>query len=365
MTEARRRPGGAPAATAGDARPTSVRPLAGARSLVVSASAVRGRLGAWKATHPSVAGRGAVEWPAALLVASAAIELGRAALGARDDAAPWELVITVPPSALDLARRTGLAADPVRRALDALISAEALDCRSRVGDELVVQCRAELFEDAPVVGALDWHTIRDRLATALSPAALLVVRALAARTTPDDRARERFVPASLRDLEEAAGSGKAAVRTALAALTRAGLVESKLRPRVDSWHRLLGGAFGETPAAASDVAVSPAPARATARVDALPFARPRVADAPRPAPPVAAAADAAFATPATPATPTPPATPPAARSESAAWAIVEVNGVALPVPPGVVPQPEQDAATGDWYLRVGPNVRYGPLRFFS
>jgi DNA-binding transcriptional ArsR family regulator len=315
----------------------------------VSASAGRARLGAGQDPHPSAAGRGAVEWPAALLVASAAIELGRAALGARDDAAPWELVITVPPSALDLTRRTGLAADPVRRALDALISAEALDCRSRVGDEFVVQCRAELFEDAPVVGALDWRTIRDRLATALSPAALLVVRALAARTTPDDRARERFVPASLRDLEEATGSGKAAVRTALAALTRAGLVESKLRPRVDSWHRLLGGAFGEAPAAAREVVVSPAPARASAGVDALPLARPRSrpADAPRLA------------------TPTPPAPPPVARSEPGAWAIVEVNGVALPVPPGVVPQPEQDAATGDWYLRVGPNVRYGPLRFFS
>ena len=26
---------------------------------------------------------------------------------------------------------------------------------------------------------------------------------------------------------------------------------------------------------------------------------------------------------------------------------------------------EQDPVTGDWYLRVGPNVRYGPLRFFT
>lgn len=315
---------------------------------MVSASAVRARLGAWAATHPSESGRAAVDWPAALLVAAATVEVGRAALGARDGAAPWELAVTVPPSALDLARRTGLAAAAVRRALDALISAEGLDCRSRIGDELVVQCRPELFEDAPVVGGLAWDGIRDRLATALSPTALLVVRALAARTTADDRARERFVPASLRDLEEATGSGKAAVRTALAALTRAGLVESKLRARIDSWHRLLPTAFS------AHQAIS-APAFGQAVTSLTP--EPRVA----PIEPTARGR----AEPAPPSARDVPSVPPMPQAASAAWAVVEVNGVALPVPPGVVPQPEQDPTTGDWYLRVGPNVRYGPLRFFS
>ena len=43
---------------------------------------------------------------------------------------------------------------------------------------------------------------------------------------------------------------------------------------------------------------------------------------------------------------------------------MEINGVVLPIPPGVKPIPERDPS-GDWYLRVGPAVRYGPFRFFE
>lgn len=347
-----------------------VRPLAGVGSLVVSASAVRSRLAAWAALHPEGrASAAASEWPAALLVATAVMESGRAALGSVAEALPWDRTITVPAAALDLQRRSALPAAVVRRALDALISAEVLDCRSRIGDELVVQFRSEVFEDAPVMATVAWDAVRDRLGSALSPATLLVLRELARRTMPEDRARAGMIPASLRDLEEATGSGKGATRTALGALGDAGLVESRMRPRVDSWHRLLPPAFGDAGevggSASSDLrslsereerpigATSVAAQRERSVPDVTTASVPSARRVEKPRTPAPSGSGEIVAT----ASPAPSAAP-------KQWAFVEVNGVRFPVPRGTTPQPEQDPDTREWFLRVGPNVRYGPLRFF-
>lgn len=363
-----------------------VLPLGGASSLVVSAAAVRSRLAARAARlSASQEASSATAWPGALLVAMAIVESGRAALGTASEAMPWEMTVAVPTGPSDLQRRCGLSASAVRGALDALVSAEVLDSLSRIGDQMVLRFRADVFEDAPVLGVVDWDQVRDRLGTIRPSAALLVLRELAWRMAPEDRARARFIPASLRDLEEATGSGKGATRTALTALNRAGLVESRMRPRVDSWHRLLPAAFGEEPgtdAAGPGRRGTPVPESGRrraphpeARVEAQTepgagatdawAARLRRADAAVVRFPLSESTlDEGRAERGQPVRDASAAIQPPVVSPTADWAIVEVNGVRFPVPAGVTPEPEQDPATGAWFLRVGPNTRYGPLRFF-
>ena len=134
----------------------------------------------------------------------------------------------------------------------------------------------------------------------------------------------------------------------------------ELRPRVDSWHRLLPAAFGESvdePAVRAPDGRRAAPAPAAAQVAQL-------GRAGAPPGPLGGAHLSSTVAPVRAAPPAADESSPTASSAPAAWAVVEVNGVRFPVPAGVAPQPEQDPATGEWYLRVGPNVRYGPLRFF-
>jgi len=350
---------GAEAAVGADPRGPA-RSIAGTAALVVSASAIRSAFGAWSATRPRQESLDVPRWPHALLVAMAVAESGRASLAASNDGAPWESDVTIAPVPRDLMRRTALSAGVVRRIVDALLSADVLESVSRVGDTHVVRLRPGVFEDAPVLGAVSWNGVRERLGVDLSSAALLTVRELAVRTTPEDRARSQFVPLTLRDLEEATGHGKGAVRSALAALARAEVVESRVRPRMDSWHRLLPAAFG---AAAAPVGGASAPT-ASGTVGRVQRAEP-------PARPVEAIEPVAVGAPTPGGRPAAdPAVPPrrvggAPGSVPAVddWAIVEINGVRFPVPPGVQPIPERDAS-GEWYLRVGPGLRYGPLRFF-
>jgi hypothetical protein len=345
--------------------------------MALSGARICSRLAAWSASHAEVSEE--IAWPSAFLVAMGVAEAGRALLGASGRAA-WDQAVTLPASTRDLERRSALSGATVRRTLDVLVSAEVLDCHSRIGDELVVQLRADLFEHAPVLAAVAWEHVRDRLSEAVSPTALLVLADLAGRASVEDRRQGRFLPASLRELEVATGSGKGAVRTALGALARAGLIESRLRPRQDSWHRLLAPVFGGDNDATAAVprpriddhdsvgvdgpkasgrrgaglrVLEHDPGAASVR-EVGPRSQGRHAPWPQQGQQHAHA-------PADPTGAAPAATPTVAAAQ---WAIVEVNGVRLPVPAGVTPQPEQDAGTGEWFLRVGPNTRYGPLRFF-
>jgi hypothetical protein len=224
-----------------------VLPLGGVASLAISADVVRARLGAWAGLRaPDERPDLDTAWREVLLVLGALVEAGDAALGA--DAAPaWERAVPIPREPLDLQQRAALSGDAVRRAVDRAISAELLDLQSRVGDELVVRLRPEVFADAPVVAAVDWVAVRRALGLQVSPVALLLVREIARRTTPERRAQGDVVPISLREFGAATGASKGTIQKALGVLQTAGLLESRIRDRVDSWHRLLPAAFGESP----------------------------------------------------------------------------------------------------------------------
>jgi hypothetical protein len=279
-----------------------------------------------------------------LLVLGAVVESGRAGLGA-EVRPPWEREVTVARDPLDLRRRTALPREAVRRAVDRAISAELLDLVSRVGDELVVRVRPDGFADAPVVAAVDWDAVRDRLGTAVSPIALLLVREIARRTPPERRARHEAIPVSLRELGAATGASKGTIQKTLGALHAATLVESWARDRVDSWHRLLPAAFGERP---EGVAVAPLVAPVTA-----PVAASRVTPAAAAAPGVGSIADPATAPSARSVASLAGSAAPGPRDGSAASggeALVvsayEVNGIRWPLPHGVRPRLERDAEGG-------------------
>lgn len=348
----------------GGAGAPRVLPLGGVESLAVSAEAIRAKLGAWVGlSAPDERPDLDAAWREVLLVLGALVEAGSAGLG-REALPPWEREVPVPREPLDLQRRTALSRDSVRRGVDRAISAEVLDLMRRVGDELVVRLRPDVFGDAPVVAAVDWDAVRGRLGVAVSPVALLLVREIARRTAPERRTRGEAVPVSLRELGGATGASKGTIQKTLGALHAAGLVESWTRDRVDSWHRLLPAAFGE----------AGAPTRATATAEtsqhALPPVVPLTPDArggvpevstdllpPWPPRRVTAAPPPGPATPESAAPPA-PATPlgvGALARAGLAVTVYEVNGVPWPLPAGVRPQLER-SADGSSIRRIG-NVR--------
>ena len=353
MIERRRR-----RATARPSRPAEERgrddgvrvlPLGGVASLAVSADVVRAQLGAWAGL------RAADErpdldaaWREVLLVLGALVEAGAATLGV-ESLPPWERAVPVPREPLDLQRRAALSREAVRRATDRAISAELLDLERRVGDELVVRLRPEVFADAPVVAAVDWAAVRDALGPQVSPVALLLVREVARRLTPERRAQGDVVPVSLREFGAATGASKGTIQKALGVLNAAGLVESRTRDRVDSWHRLLPPVFGAplpTSGAAALPLVAPAPA----------------APAPvRAAPPIvpASTTDDGTSNGLTPAPSADTSTALAAVGEAITVTVYEVDGIAWPLPPGVQPRLER-GADGTLMRRIG-NMRL-PLR---
>jgi hypothetical protein len=225
-----------------------VLPLGGVASLAVSPDVVRAKLGAWSGLRaPEERPDLDAAWREVLLVLEALVEAGAAALTA--EAVPaWERDVPVPREPLDLQQRTALSRNAVRRAVDRAISAELLDLQRRVGDELLVRVRPEVFADAPVVAAVDWVAVRRALDVQVSPVALLLVREIARRTTPERRAHDELVPISLREFGAATGASKGTIQKTLGVLQATALVESHIRDRVDSWHRLLPTVFGADPA---------------------------------------------------------------------------------------------------------------------
>ncbi|GLC28261.1 hypothetical protein [Roseisolibacter agri] len=347
-----------------------VLPLGGVASLAVSPDVVRAKLGAWVGLLP-VEERPDLDATSreVVLLLGALVEAGTAALGA-DALPPWERGVPVPREPLDLQQRAALSRDAVRRATDRAISAELLDLERRVGDELVVRLRPDVFADAPVVAAVDWGTVRRALGTQVSPVALLLVREIARRTTPERRAQGEVVPISLREFGAATGASKGTIQKALAALNATALVESRTRDRVDSWHRLLPPAFGvlpapvrtpepadagsvgDTPVAAASATALPSGSggRASPARDAssAPLERPRV--------------DASVhdrRVPSAPALTSRPAHRPPPLATGDAVTVYEVSGIAWPLPAGVQPRLER-GADGVPMRRIG-NVRI-PLR---
>ena len=314
-------------------------------SLAVDVDAVRRRIGAWVATQPA-GERPAHDllWRDALLVVDQVLALARATLGA-GGAPLWTVDVRLPSAAHVLATLSGVAARSLHRATDALIAAEALDGVSQVGSERVVRLRPEVLTDAPVLAAVRWDIVRGRLGDADAPAARLIVRELACRTTSEARAQAHFVSASQRELAEAVGYSKGSMRRHLDALVSAGLIVSRSRDRANSWHRLQpivfeGEAVVERPAPPSDEALSrPVPRRilggsAPAPSPSLPAALPTRTSSPVPRAPTAPV-DAALT--------------------------LEVNGVRVALPAGVELTLEQDDGGAMWY-RAG-TLRLGPVRF--
>lgn len=390
---------------AGAATPSAL-PIGGTATFAVSARAVRECVGAWAATQSAGRRPDGMAWRDGLAVASAIVEAAHALLpsGATGEPgagppAPWEVPVSVSREPQDLVRRTYLRADRVRAVVDLLVSARVLDLVERTGDEWQVRLRSEVFEDAPVLAAVAWDMVRDRLGLSTgAPAALAIVRELARRTSPGARADRHFERLTFLEIGELTGFGKSALRTGLTACIRGRLLEARTRERVASYYRLLPAAFGRGdayhtdldeahgPAAADrgaddldvvDVprrsrvasaavmsavgagrrargaaagATIPAAARGPAPVIAAASARPVVSDDPREVVPV-------------PVPTVPGADPvvPPVRSTTlvAAALVIEVNGIPVPLPPGARPVLEQDEAGTYWY-RVG-TMRFGPI----
>lgn len=344
-----------------------VLPLGGVASLAISPDVVRAKLGAWVGLQPT-GERPDLDTTSreVLLVLGALVEAGGAALGA-DGLPPWERGVPVPREPLDLQQRAALSRDAVRRATDRAISAELLDLERRVGDELVVRLRPELFADAPVVAAVDWAAVRRALGTQVSPVALLLVREIARRMTPERRTQGDVVPVSLREFGAATGASKGTIQKALAALNAVALVESRTRDRVDSWHRLLPPVFGASPAVAPVVVPAaewlsrdqPSGSyQATASAWSHAVGAPNApSDFRTDAPTVSPTAARPAAHP-----PTSWAAPTAGKSTGVAVGAVtvyEVGGIAWPLPAGVQPRLER-GPDGEPVRRIG-NVRI-PLR---
>ena len=357
-----------------------VLPLGGVASLAVSADVVRAKLGAWAGLcaadeRPDLD----MAWREVLLALNALVEAGGVILGAGSLPA-WERAVPVPREPLDLQLRAALSRGALRRAVDRAISAELLDLESRVGDELVVRVRPDIFADAPVVAAINWSSVRLALDTQISPVALLLVREIARRTTPERRAQGEVVPISLREFVAATGASKGTIQKALRILNAVGLVESRTRDRVDSWHRLQPPAFGEMPVPlpaaqeASDevsadrrssmVAASSHVAEASG--DVAQRAEYRGWTAPSPLEP--GAPHEAQPLRSSPASPSMGATvmrassganQPAPAGSGGAVTMYEVDGITWPLPSGVHPRLERDA-DGAPMRRIG-NLRL-PIR---
>ena len=348
----------------------AVLPLAGDRSLVVSARAVREGVAAWAAGQRSGRRPDAAAWRDGVAVASAIAESAAQLLRSGDArTAPWEVTVPVASEPADLMRRSLLPANRVRELLDVLVSAQVLDLVERVGDDWSVRLRSASMETAPVLGAVVWDGVRSRLqGVGGGPSALAVVRELARRTSPGARAAGHFERMTVAELCEVTGYGKSALRSGMEACTAARLVDARTRDRVASYYRLLPGVFSE---GAADDQGAPAPfqhpaprrsVRGAARTERPHRAADRTPDG---------------ATPAASTSPSGVSSSPPSRviedgrlSDSPTVrtsgqvdpaAVIEIGGVPFPVPPGVQPVLEQDAEGRFWY-RVG-TVRLGPLVF--
>lgn len=258
-------------AAAGSSGAAPVLAIGGSGSRVVAVDAVRGRVQVALAQEEGrAAGRDAAVAPAhwrpavlvamALAEAAARDELGEARSGGR---APWELALDVPAEPLELVRRTGLPRDAVRAALERLVAARVLEAHHRAGHAWRVQLAAEVFEDAPVVGAVAWEAVRRALPREQLPAALLLVRELAAQMTPADRELQRVLRVRPRELAEAIGYSRGKAGAVLDALAAAGLAAVDRRPRDRTLVRLTPAVFdavGGAPSGAARPGSEPLPA---------------------------------------------------------------------------------------------------------
>lgn len=365
-------------------------PLAGNWSLVASARVIRESIGAWAATQPPAKRPDAAAWRDAIAVTFAAIEVGQAVLrGPADSGAPWAVPIPVPAIPDDLATRALLPSERVRAMVDLLISAQVFVLEERVSDDWVIRISRTSLETSPILASIAWETVRQSLPPSSTPAALAVIRELARHTTPADWAAERYIRLTYHDLMQLTGYGKTALQTAIRACTTGSLVHTRTRDRLASFHRLLPRVLRHDTIAASasaeptsdrnvDSGMNPRPMwrtskpRTAERDELLDRQRPSIhsehTDEPTVGAPPAVNASSQVRAEASPLR----SELTAVRDEASTsadptvtteWATIEINGVPLPVPAGVTPIPEHDSRTGDWYLRVGPNIRYGPIKF--
>lgn len=248
--------------------------------------------------------------------------------------APHAGAVEVPEDLAEFSRRAGTSLDEAEAAVSLLFAAEVL---ARVESSSTARVRfvEGMLAEEPTLAQLAWEEIRTRLAAVgASPApALAVARELARATrVAEPESGSTWVHLTLARLAERTLFQRTALSTAVSALEDAGVIERGQRRGQEGQYRLLPSAFGtEWPGPAVDPSTQPTPGTLPAALSGSPG-------------PLSAHRTA---------------TPSLGVSAGAAIPI-QVGGVPLEIPPGVVVRIEIDRE-GRQFVHVGPHVVIGPL----
>jgi hypothetical protein len=339
-----RRAGQPPAATA----PTPLRSIARPSPAFVSPTALRRAIEAYAETEglgPAVTTNTLREGVAlGLVIAGLATQMPSTA------GAPWARA--VPTTYARLQALTGLDQMGLRAALEGLAGAGVLRRADDAGGLTLTVYDERVWAPHPALSAAPWSALAAALARAGAPvrAALVVFAELALRTEAAWRAQTPVGPivgdaldaagtlpaptawleVTLKTLADRVHYHRSHVDNALAGLETAGCL-TRLRGTTRATSiRLAAWTVGAAPI--PDVDVPAAPAETAASLV--------------PVPPPAASVGGSL--------------PVGLQAEAPSVTLV-VNGVPIPLPPGVTPQLERDAAGRRWY-RVG-GMLLGPLPF--
>jgi hypothetical protein len=255
-------------------------------------------------------------------VATACVLGEMAAAAELHDGPPWTLDLALDQALV--ASRAGATHAELGRAIALLLSSQAI--LYSPGHAGVVRVAAECWGFAPYVRELRWDVVRERLSVIRAPfmPALALLRELALGM----RSEEGWTRLTLDEAAERTFFKRSTMARAASDLEEAGCVERSHRPGQRGLYRILPLGVA-TPVA-------------TTVTDSGPSASDAIIVREAPAPPAAVA-------------------PPATVREPMTTPIIEISGVAFPIPPGVTLVPELDADGRLWYRFGAGNTRIGPL----